>query len=172
MLTLMLLRRLSAPAAAFCLSLLFSGQVHAQSWQKVEPAGAGFSVYLPGPAEESENPVNTVAGPVTMHLYSATIGTQAYMTSYADSPVPLDAERALAGARDNAVGRGHLISETRITTNGVRGISFSAARDGLHFVAEVWVSGNRIFQALYLTQEEGPLPVTAQRFFNSFHFVR
>jgi hypothetical protein len=172
MLTPMLLRRLSAPAAAFVLTIALSGTANATTWQRVQPPASGFSVLLPGTPEVSAEPINTQFGRSTMHTYVVTIGSEGFMASYTDSLVPLEPQRALDGARNGAIGKGRLISETRISLDGVPGRHFVIQNGGMQYTAKVYVDGRRIYQTVTVTQGQGPLSATAQNFLASFRFAR
>lgn len=172
MLTLMLLRRLPALAAALVLAIALSGPVKANTWQRVQPIAAGFSVMLPGTPEVSAQPINTQFGQATMHMYTFSTSSEGYMAGYADSLVPLDAQRALDGARNGALQNGRLISESNISLNGAPGRFFVIERDGIQFTAKVYVVGKRLYQTLALQKGPGPLSATAQSFLDSFRFTR
>ena len=172
MLTLMLLRRLSAPVAAFVLSIALSGPVKGNTWQRVQPMGGGFSVLLPGTPEVSAEPINTQAGRATMHTFIVSNGSEGYMASYADSLVPLDPQRALDGARNGALGNGRLISETRISLDGAPGRLFVIQIGEMQYTAKVYVVGRRLYQAVIITKGRGPLSATAQGVLDSFRFTR
>ena len=172
MLTLMLLRRLSAPAAACVLTIALSGPVKGNTWQRVQPPAGGFSVLLPGTPEVSAQPISTQFGRATMHTYMVTKGSEGYMASYTDSLVPLDPERALDGARNGALGNGRLISETQISLDGAPGRFFVIQTAEMQFTAKVYVVGRRLYQAVTVTNGQGPLSATAQSFLDSFRFTR
>ena len=172
MLTLMLLRRLSAPAAAFVLSIVLSGPIKGNTWQRVQPPDGGFAVLLPGTPEVSSEPINTPVGPATMHTYIVSNGSEGYMASYTDALVPLDPQRALDGARNGALGKGRLISETRISLDGAPGRFFVIQIGEMQYTAKVYVLGRRLYQTVTVTKGQGSLSPTAQSVLDSFRFTR
>lgn len=164
-----------APFGAICLFLsanAFAGNVSTNNWQVVAPAGAGFSVLMPGAPEPSTKELTSDAGPTVSHRFVYTIGDESYIVTYNDYKNPLDVERTLAGVRDAQVGQGRLLWETATTQDGWAGKKVAAIVDNHLMVSEFYASGSRLYQVIYVTSRAIAAPLSAPAFLGSFHIVQ
>ena len=164
-----MLRKFSTPLAA--IGLLVALPIRAQSWQRVSPAGAGFSVQMPGTPEASTSNVSTAIGPVPMHMYMISSTAEAYFVAYSDFPANVDVQRCFDGARDSAFANGQVFSESNTTLNGHPGRIIVGTKGAFQATLRIYIANGRFYQVLYLSHGSS-LPQTAVAFFDSFRILR
>jgi hypothetical protein len=141
-------------------------------WVKLAPAESGFSVMMPGKAEEELQRSDDF----TLHLYSVSTPAGIYMASYGDyAPrINLDSDGELAANRDNFLkGLNARLIETRnITLNGYKGVEFTGENDMTFFKSRVYINGNRVYQIMTAVDTGKDDSANVNRFFASFAFIK
>ena len=167
----MSMRAVLAPAAALC--VLISGCAHAADGQRLAPAGAGFSIMMPGTPKADDQQVPTAAGQITMHSYSMDMNGAGYVVMYADYPMAMDPKTGLAGVRNGEVGTGKLVSEKDFTVSGspAKKIVVTTA-DGHTMVSEMVLVGKRLYQVIYVTNDAKNAENASNGFMTSFQLVK
>jgi hypothetical protein len=144
------MRALISPAAAIC--VLFSSAANAGDWQRLAPAGAGFSIMMPGTPQTADQTVQTQAGPLVMHMFGSEIGKTGYAVMYGDYKMQMDPKHGLDGVRDGEVGKGRLLGEENITAGGYPGRRILVAMaDGNTMVSQFFLAGTKLYQIMYIT---------------------
>jgi hypothetical protein len=170
------MRALLVPVAA--IYMFPSGSANAAipfstyGWQRVAPAGAGFSIMMPGAPGVSTKTETTGAGATTLHIACYENGGESYCVAYNDYPVALDEAGSLKGIRDHKVGKGTLISDTDVTMNGHHGKIFTAMVDGRLLGCEIYFVGQRLYQVLYTSGNALQGITHGTAFIKSFHLTR
>ena len=139
---------------------------------KLAPAESGFSIMMPGKAEEELQRSDDF----TLHLYSVSTPAGIYMASYGDyAPrINLDPDGELAANRDNFLkGLNARLIETRnITLNGYKGLEFTGENDTTFFKSRVYINGNRVYQFMTAVDTGKDDSANVNRFFASFAFTK
>jgi hypothetical protein len=129
----------------------------ALDWREYRPPEGGFAVLFPQKPRQSERRLETPAGTVVMHMYSARVGEHVLAAGFADFAVPPDA--ALLDAMRDALLRnvgGRVESERAVTAGGFAGREIAArgrlgsgesAAQGM-LRTRLMVRGNRYVQLL------------------------
>jgi hypothetical protein len=153
--------------AAFSISA-FQGD----DWVKLAPAASGFSVMMPGKAEEENQP----SADFTLHLYSVSTAGGIYMASYGDyAPgIHLDPVGELAANRDNFLKglNARLIASKNINLEGHAGLEFTGENDMAVFNSRVYIIGNRVYQIMTAIDSGKDDSANVQRFLASFAFTK
>ncbi len=164
----------------FVTLLLLINSVVAQTpatWLRLAPAGADWTVMVPGKAEEQT---------VSNDRYSATLYT--LTTKDGSSPrviylvrvgeyaatVKVDPEVKLPADRDSFIKRlpgMKLIESHNITLDGRPGIELTGESDANAVTARFYVKGNRVYQLAALVFKGVDEKENVMRFFDSFAFV-
>ena len=101
------------------------------AWKVISPAGAGFSVALPGAPDRKQEAVASIAGEVPAVRYEAGAGPALYAVGYIEYPAAAtrDPKRLLDATRDAIVAqsKGDLLSQRRVTLGRYPGRDFEAA---------------------------------------------
>jgi hypothetical protein len=132
-----------------------------RAWREFTPAGARFSVLLPGVPSEEVRKLETALGQLDMHaiyLHSAAD----YAIFYADYPQRLEDSRkskqALDGGRDEGVKnvQGRVLEEKDITLEGHPGryLRIEAA-NGLTIRSKLILVDNRLYNLAAFTYDKG-----------------
>jgi hypothetical protein len=151
---------------------VFAGNASTNNWQAVAPAGAGFSVLMPGAPVPSTKEVTSDAGPTVSRRFVYAVGDEAYIVTYNDYKSALDVEKTLAGVRDAQVGQGHLLWETPTSQDGWAGKKIAAIVDNHLMISEFYASGTRLYQVIYVTSKAIVAPLSAPAFLGSFRIVQ
>jgi len=169
------LRKLSI-AAAFTVAMC--GTAAAQGlgqWQRVAPAGAGFTVQMPGTPEASTQSVPTVLGSLDMHTLLYVKGNEGYFVAYATIPgaasTRVDSEKILNGARDGAFKNGRILSESSSTLSGYPARTIVGTAGQFNAILKICLVNGKLYQALYLSTGQ-PSASSAASFFDSFSLSR
>ena len=112
-------------------------------WSLLAPTGSGMSALLPG---TPKGEIETKPG-YTGHTYTLTAGRIVYVVNWTVYTDRLNIEGELDADRDNFVKAltGKLLSDTRITQNGIAGREFTGENANGFFVSRVFASGSRVW---------------------------
>ena len=156
-------------------ALLTVLSVPAQAWE-VKTYDNHFVVDFPGEPQQSQETVQTPAGPMIVRTISLATAEGVYAVQYYELPAKLindtGTDRLLDKTRDGTVARvnGRLVTEVVTTLEGFPGRAFLAVLPDqrTHLTARTYLVGSRA----YLVLASGSLEVLAQpacrRFFHSF----
>jgi hypothetical protein len=168
-------RALIVPFGAICMFL--GGSASAASlfstngWQRVAPAGGGFSVMMPGTPAMSLKTEKTDAGQTTLHIACYEAGDERYCAAYNDYPTALDEAASLKGIRDHKVGKGTLIADLDVTMDGHHGKVFTAMVDGRLLACQIYIVGQRLYQVIYTSPNAMQGLTHGTPFMKSFQFI-
>lgn len=165
--------------APLFLSTLLIGcaQMPAQSSVKLgktfAPAGAGFSVSMPGKPKARVNPNGA-------HMYAVQVGKLAYIVGYDDIPQRIKLtdkvrERIFDASRDMMVKKGgaKVLSEHEATLDGHPGRELAIkTREGYYMRLRTAFSGSRLYQVSVVTPMDHSDAPEIDAFINSFRFVK
>jgi hypothetical protein len=149
----------------------------ALDWREYRPPDGGFAVLLPQKPGQSRRSLDTPAGAVEMHMYSARVGEHVLAAGFADFAAPPDAA-LLDGMRDALVRNvdGRVESERAVEAGGFSGREITArgplgrgerAAPGL-VRARLLVRGNRYVQLLSIGAPGGMSEADVDMFLTSF----
>ena len=140
-----MLRRFSI-SILLLLALASSLSAFQSEWVKVAPVGGGFSIMMPGKAEEKVDPSDQF----TFHLFTVTTDKTIYLAGWGDyaASIKLDPERELIANRDNFLKgvNAKLIDSKKTTLEGRAGLEFTGESDQASFKSRVYLFGNRVHQ--------------------------
>lgn len=125
------------------------------SWQNVN--GDGFTISMPGTPSKSEQTEPSLAGPITIHLYTVTHGYEGFMvgnTRYPDSVFASgNSDDIMNGARNGAVSsiNGEVTNEHSITVGGYSGreVTGKSPSKNLGFTIRLFVVRPQMYMILY-----------------------
>ncbi|MDT4968615.1 MAG: hypothetical protein QOJ64_3352 [Acidobacteriota bacterium] len=149
------------------------------AWQTL--TGDGFSIYMPGSPSKSEQTEPSLAGPITIHLYTAAQGYEAFMagdTTYPDAVFASgNTEQIMDGARDGAVSsvEGQISNERKITLGSYSGreVTGSSPSKNLSFTLRLYVAKPKMFIILYSQYgKDKPLSDDGRKFLDSFQITQ
>ena len=164
------------PVLSFSLLVLVAlfsnapAQTEPPGWFTLAPEGAGFSILLPGKAEETINKKSAF----TLHSFNVTAGRATYIASYSDYlPGKLDPTTALTANRDKFIKslQATLISSREITIDGRSGIEFTSETPAANVKSQMFLIGNRMFQTVAFVFKDVDETRNVDRFFESFKFT-
>jgi hypothetical protein len=132
--------------------------VNSAQWQQFTVRAGGFSVFLPRKPKETIEPVGMGVGAGTLHNFFVELQNSTYGISYADFPnisSDLNAQQIndlLDSVRDGVVGKGKLLNEHSITTNGYVGkeIEFVDV-DKLNYKTRIYWVKQRLYQQIFVS---------------------
>ena len=164
----------------FVTLLLFMGPVAAQTptpWVRLAPAGAGYSVMLPGKAEEQT--VSNDRFSATLYTLTTKDGSSnrvIYLVRVGEytSPVKVDPRVKLPADRDsfiNGLPGMKLIESHDITLDGRSGIELTGESDTTTVTARFYVKGNRVYQLAAVVFKGMDEKENVMKFFESFAFM-
>jgi hypothetical protein len=160
--------------------LLFIGSVAAQTpspWLRLAPAGADYSVMLPGKAEEQT--VSNDRFSATLYTLTTKDGSSPrviYLVRVGEytSTVKVDPQVKLPADRDSFI-KGlpgmKLIESHDITLDGRSGIELTGESDTSTVTARFYVKGNRVYQLAAVVFKGMDEKEDVMKFFDSFAFV-
>ena len=160
--------------------LLLISSVVAQApptWMRLAPAGGGFSVMLPGKAEEQT--VSNARFSATLYTLTTKDGSSPrviYLVRVGEytSAVKVDPEAKLPADRDSFI-KGlpgmKLIESHDITLDGRSGIELTGESDTTTVTARFYVKGNRVYQLAAVVFKGADEKENVMKFFDSFAFV-
>ena len=149
------------------------------AWQTL--TGDGFTIYMPGSPSKSDQTEPSLAGPITIHLYTAAQGYEAFMvgdTTYPDAVFSSgNTEQIIDGARDGAVSsvEGHISNERKITLGSYSGreVTGSSPSKNLSFTLRMYVAKPKMFIILYSQYgQDKPLSDDGRKFLDSFQITK
>jgi hypothetical protein len=168
------LRRLLLP---LLLALALPWAAHGQQWSTYKPAGAGYSIDLPGkPTIESETS-ESAAGPVKNYIASVEVGETGYVSMYTVYPMgtDTDADEVLDAARDGMLedGKSELRDEKRLTIGNLpaRRVALYDTESNLVIVNLMLYRGNTLYQSIYAAPPSQQDTDSSRRFFASFKLI-
>lgn len=170
---------LALPLVAFAAILGVAAPLHAASpdhWARVAPAGAGFSVLMPGSPAEQTSEVPTRVGITIVRIFIREVGSNIYMTSYNDYPASsaiFDAQAALDGARDGAIRNtlgAVLLTDVNFTFDGypAKGIVVEVMGGKLIYRSRMYLVGTRLYQTAFAAPPRLAHNSGGNRFLGSF----
>lgn len=138
-----------------------------------------FSVTSPYTFTENTQSIDTQAGAIDLHMFSANQPTQTLIISYSDYPADLvsksNPDKILDGSRTGMIqnSKGQLLSETRITLSGHPGRELtlsSTAENGQELLlrGRIYLVENRLYQILVVTLKSAQNPQAIDQFLQSF----
>lgn len=148
------------------------------AWQTVN--GDGFTISMPGTPSKSEQTEPSLAGPITVHLYTVTRGYEGFMagnTRYPDSVFASgNADDIMDGARNGAISgiNGEVSNEHSITLAGYSGreITGKSPSKNLGFTIRMFIVKPQMFLMLYTQYDkEKPMSEDGRKFLESFHIA-
>lgn len=160
--------------------LLLIASVVAQTpptWMRLAPAGADYSVMLPGKAEEQS--VNNDRYRATLYTLTTKDGSSPrviYLVRVGEytSTVKVDPQVKLPADRDSFI-KGlpgmKLIESHDITLDGRPGIELTGESNTTTVTARFYVKGNRVYQLAALVYKGVDEKENVMKFFDSFAFV-
>lgn len=130
------------------------------AWKKLAPAGAGFTVLIPGTAAAQTSAVPTAAGELQNHIFTLETPLAAYIVSYVEFPKPVtDPDQIkflLDRGRDGGLkgGESTLRSEKEIKIDGYSGRELVMAMQGkLVGHARLYWVGRRLYQTVIVMND-------------------
>lgn len=167
-------RRLMLP---LLLALALPWAAQGQQWSTYRPAGAGYSIDLPGkPTLESET-TDSTGGPVKSHSASVETEHAGYVSMYTVYPsgTAMEANEALDAARDGMLedGKSTLRDEKRLTVSNVpaRRVTLYDTEAKLVIVNLMVFDRNTLYQSIYAAPPSQQETDASRRFFASFKLV-
>jgi hypothetical protein len=148
------------------------------AWQKV--IGDGFTISMPGTPSKSEQTEPSLAGPITIHLYTATQGYEGFMvgnTRYPDAVFASGNNDAIMdGARNGAVSsiNGEVTNEHSITVGGYSGreVTGKSPSKNLGFTIRLFVVKPQMYLILYTQYDkEKPISEDGKKYLDSFQIT-
>jgi hypothetical protein len=148
------------------------------AWQKVN--GDGFAISMPGNPSKSDQTEPSLAGPITIHLYTVTHGYEGFMvgnTRYPDSVFASgNTDDIVNGARNGAVSsiNGEVTNEHNITVAGYSGreITGKSPSKNLGFTIRLFVVKPQMFMILYTQYDkEKPISEDGRKYLDSFQIT-
>lgn len=136
-------------------------------WRELRSSDGRFTAMMPAkPSYE----MRTLSGTaVTMHLWSAHAGRSLFGIGYADHPAGdpfiLDATRNALVANIH----GTLIEETPLLKNELSGRALVAEGGDIVLKAQLFTSGNRVYQLVVLGPQNALTAADVDLFFSSFN---
>jgi hypothetical protein len=164
------------PIVASITLLCSLGTAVAEEWLEYRPAGAGYTVEMPGRPALSTNDQATDAGPITVTSAVVERGDVAFIVTHSDFPASkiesAGAERILDGYRGGVVKGRTLRMERHIKVSGYPARSLVLDDpEGRVLSVTVVLTRDRMFQAIYVGAPNDPgaeLDLDAVRFLESF----
>jgi hypothetical protein len=140
------------------------------SWRTFEPAGAGFSVRLPGGAVEKKQ--TTDKNKAQPRVFVCQVGDGAYVVSVTDfGEAEGSLERRLSNARDGAVEsvKGKLVHERKIKLAGHPGRELWIESEKAGMIhTRLFAVGSRLYQTLAIGPKKFVETKDTVRFLDSF----
>jgi hypothetical protein len=148
------------------------------AWVPFSSPEGRFAVEFPTPPVRAESPVETPAGPATMHTHTAKGPSAAYVVAWADYPpeaLQADLEQMFDQTRAGLVAnlRGELVSEEKLEIQGRpgRALTLRVGGAGTVLEARLVLVDERLYQVAVVNSEGHADTPEAQRFFRSFEIL-
>jgi hypothetical protein len=158
--------------------LAAAGVIHAQQqWVEHRPAGAGYRIEFPRQPTVTSEAVKTAVGDVTLHIAEVNVGQHvsflALHNAYPKGALgdPLD---ALSRGRDSVLKEKpirKLRSEQSLSVGGAPAKRFIIDEGSMVIVDLAVVSGDNLYQAIYVSPQGSESSPDGQRFLSSFALV-
>src|SRR5713226_4949534 len=128
-----------------------------------------FSVMMPGEPEHTAKDLTSPAGPTTLHSYQVNHGPATYIVAYSDY-AQVDAAKSLVDVVNGQAKslEGKVVSDKSLTVNGHPGRRVRIESKDFIFLTMVVVSGNRLYQVLFVIPQGAEPPPRAEEFLSSF----
>jgi hypothetical protein len=148
------------------------------AWQQVN--GDGFTISMPGNPSKSDQTEASLAGPITIHLYTVTHGYEGFMvgnTRYPDTVFASgNSEDIMNGARNGAVSsiNGEVTNEHSITLGGYSGreVTGKSPSKNLGFTIRLFVVKPQMFMILYTQfDKDKPISDDGRKYLDSFQIT-
>ncbi|MDT4955184.1 MAG: hypothetical protein QOJ02_3322 [Acidobacteriota bacterium] len=168
----------TSPGISPTISPAPSPTVSDSTWQTV--TGDGFTISMPGTPAKSEQTEPSLAGPITVHLYTVTHGYEGYMagnTRYPDSVFASgNSNDIMDGARNGAISgiNGEVTSEHSITMAGYSGreITGKSPSKNLGFTIRMFVVKPQMYLMLYTQYDKDkPMSEDGRKYLDSFQIT-
>ena len=148
-----------------------SAQLPTRTWSEYKPAGAGFSIQMPGTPKLSTNSVETSLGPIEAYNAVVDFGNIAYYVSYNNYPAAhvqkYSAQQILDGVRNGQIKDKTLVSERPITINGRQGRELQIITANFGMLSRIVLVGTRLIQTIYIGAPGSETSADARRFADS-----
>ncbi|MDO8646811.1 MAG: hypothetical protein Q7R70_00140 [Candidatus Diapherotrites archaeon] len=145
--------------------------------KEFKPAGAGFSVLMPGTPQLQTQTMNTAIGPVDIKMYVLEKDNLGYTVGYTSYPEAAVSEKTpdqmLDGARDGAVANvfGTLTSEEILSINGNPAREFTITVKGGGIRARIILVKNKLYMVLVAASKDNIMKKQVGDFLESFKLV-
>jgi hypothetical protein len=146
------------------------------AWPRYTSAVGGYSVEMPGAPKESSEPVETVAGTITMHSATAEAADGMYIVNVSDYPTVIsDVKRSFDGSRDQMLAQSpgtSVLEEREISLGAIpgRALVVDVPAQKATVRAHLYVAGKRVYQLMALGPA-GADAAGAEKFFASFQLA-
>jgi hypothetical protein len=168
----------TSPSASPTSSATPGPTISDSAWQTVN--GDGFTISVPGTPSKSEQTEPSLAGPITIHLYTITHGYEGFMvgnTRYPDSVFASgNTDDIMNGARNGAVSsiNGEVTNEHSITVGGYSGreVTGKSPSKNLGFTIRLFVVKPQMFIILYTQYDKDkPMSEDGRKYLDSFQIT-
>ena len=144
-------------------------------WKAHDYPADGFRVTFPVAPEVSKENIPTDAGPVELHLYTASVGNTALNISvcdYGTKAAAVDPDNILAGVEKGAIDnwKAKVASENKIALGVNHGLAVEAENDSMHFSLHYYMVGGVLYQTMVVSPAAEKFP-DAKRFLDSFQLI-
>lgn len=148
------------------------GQSAANGAPAYAPQGGGFTVQMPGPAQEQTDPNGT-------HMFLSEVNGKAFIVGYTDfgnhlKVTKANADMLLDAARNGMVQNAHskVISETKITFQGHPGRDLKLmTKEGYFMQLKMVLSDTRLYQVGVATPKDEANSPEIKKFIDSFRLT-
>lgn len=149
------------------------------AWKDFASDKGNFRISVPDTPKESSQSVDTAAGKINLTIYTAQVGSSAYLVSYSDYPEDMmsaaDPLKVLDGAMNGAITNfgGKLLTSSDITLNDNPGKEFSAdgkvvnAGDG-NLRGRIYLVKNRLYQIIVVGPKDKTVEADVVKYLQSF----
>lgn len=167
----------AAAVAAFYMLLSGSAQaaIGSHNWQMVAPAGAGFTVLMPGQPKLSTTRGKTSRGAGWLdnsYVWAASDDSESYTAEVCEYTANLDVSVSMQNVRKGALDGGKLLWETNETMNGHPGKKVAVTDGKSVWVVEFYVAPTRIYVAKYSSRNILKALTGAVPFLDSFKVIQ
>ena len=162
-----------------CVLLLAACSGTSPEWKDFASEKGKFSIGMPATPKESSQSVDTAAGKIDLTMFTAQLGSAAYLVSYSDYPEEMmnsaDPLKVLDGALDGSVTNfsGKVLSSTDITLDGNPGKEFNAEGkvtnpgDG-SLRGRIYLVKNRLYQIIVVGLKDKTPATDIDKYLQSF----
>ncbi|HXH28119.1 MAG TPA: hypothetical protein VNL37_03675 [Candidatus Polarisedimenticolia bacterium] len=162
-----------------CLAVLLAAVAAGAGWNEFVSREGRFAIRMPGAPVRHSQTVDSDAGPIDMHMFSAEEGGMVYFVAYSDYPAgQIDAASArlfLDGARDGAIRniKGTLLAETAIKQDRFPGreLKIASADGSMVIRARLFMIDARLLQVMVIAPAASLNDATIDRFFESLRLL-